>query len=82
MILLHNSNQSFCKKSKNQHTRKFSLNNQKQDAKNQKSTDYEFDTLTDWVDEQENTKQTLKCGLLSFLDYVEKVENEKLHRKG
>jgi hypothetical protein len=41
-----------------------------------------LDTLTDWTDEQEVTKETLKKGLLSFLDYVEKVENEKLHRKG
>ena len=48
----------------------------------QKRTDHGFDTLTDWVDEQEVTKETLKNGLLSFLDYVEKVENEKLHRKG
>ena len=46
----------------------------------QKRTDHGFDTLTDWVDEQEVTKETLKNGLLSFLDYVEKVEDEKLHR--
>jgi hypothetical protein len=61
--------------------RKLSLNNQK-DADDQKSPSNGFDTLTDWVDEQEVTKQTLKNGLLKFLDYVEKVENEKLHRKG
>jgi hypothetical protein len=48
----------------------------------QKRIEGEFDHLTDWVDEQEKTKQALKSGLLSFLDYVEKVENEKLHRKG
>jgi hypothetical protein len=61
--------------------RKLSLNNPK-DADAQKSVDHGLDTLTDWVDEQEVTKETLKKGLLSFLDYVEKVENEKLHRKG
>jgi len=36
--------------------------------------------LTDRVDEQEKTKETLKNGLLSFLKYVEKVEDEKFHR--
>ena len=48
----------------------------------QKRNNHELDTLTDWVDEQEVTKETLRSGLLRFLDYVEKVENEKLHRKG
>ena len=47
-----------------------------------KESDKTFDFLNDHIDEQENTKETLKNGLLSFLDYVEKVENEKLHRKG
>ena len=37
--------------------------------------------LTDYVDEKEKTKETLKNGLLSFLKYVEKVEDEKLPRK-
>jgi len=37
-----------------------------------------FDHLTDHVDEKEKTKETLKNGLLSFLKYVEKVEDEKL----
>lgn len=41
-----------------------------------------LDCLSDYVDEQEKTKETLKSGLLSFLKYVEKVEDEKLHRKG
>ena len=48
----------------------------------QKRVDHGFDTLTDWVDEQEVTKESLKNGLLNFLKYVEKVEDEKLHRKG
>ena len=61
--------------------RKLSLNNQR-DADAQKRSDHGLDTLTDWVDEQEVTKETLKNGLLSFLKYVEKVENEKLHREG
>jgi len=61
--------------------RKFSLKNQRV-QKNQKRNDHGLDTLTDWVEEQEVTKKTLKKGLLSFLNYVEKVENEKLHRKG
>jgi hypothetical protein len=55
-------------------------NQKKQDV--QKSPSDEFNTLTDWVDEQEVTKETLKKGLLSFLKHVEKVEDEKLHRKG
>ena len=42
----------------------------------------EFDHLSDYVDSQESTKETLKSGLLSFLKHVEQVENEKLHRKG
>jgi len=57
-------------------------NNQQQEVDDQKNIDHGFDNLTDWVDQQEITKETLKSGLLSFLDYVEKVENEKLHRKG
>jgi|DEB0MinimDraft_6_1074348.scaffolds.fasta_scaffold110979_2 hypothetical protein len=61
--------------------RKLSLKNQRE-QKNQKRNDHGLDTLTDWVEEQEVTKETLKNGLLSFLNYVEKVENEKLHRKG
>jgi hypothetical protein len=61
--------------------RKLSLKNQRA-QKNQKRNDHGLDTLTDWVEEQEVTKETLKNGLLSFLNYVEKVENEKLHRKG
>jgi hypothetical protein len=40
----------------------------------------QFDHLTDYIDEQEKTKQTLKNGLLSFLNYVKEVENERLHR--
>jgi hypothetical protein len=51
-------------------------------ARRSKSPSDEFNTLTDWVDEQEVTKETLKKGLLSFLKHVEKVEDEKLHRKG
>jgi len=61
--------------------RKLSLKNQRE-QKNQKRNDHGLDTLTDWVEEQEVTKETLKNGLLSFLNYVEKVENEKFHRKG
>ena len=61
--------------------RKLSLKNQRE-QKNQKRNDHGLDTLTDWVEEQEVTKKTLKSGLLTFLNYVEKVENEKLHRKG
>jgi hypothetical protein len=57
-------------------------NNQQQEVDDQKNIDHGFDNLNDWVDQQEITKETLKSGLLSFLDYVEKVENEKLHRKG
>jgi seryl-tRNA synthetase len=37
--------------------------------------------LTDWVDEKEKQKDTLKNGLLSFLKYVEKVEDEQLPRQ-
>ena len=40
----------------------------------------DVDHLTDYVDEQEKTKETLKNGLLSFLNYVKEVENERLHR--
>jgi len=40
----------------------------------------QFDHLTDYIDEQEKTKQTLKNGLLSFLNYVKEVEDERLHR--
>lgn len=40
----------------------------------------QFDYLTDYIDEQEKTKETLKTGLLSFLNYVKEVEDEKLHR--
>jgi hypothetical protein len=61
--------------------RKLSLKNQRE-QKNQKRNDHGLDTLTDWVEEQEVTRKTLKSGLLTFLNYVEKVENEKLHRKG
>ena len=61
--------------------RKLSLKNQRE-QKNQKRNDHGLDTLTDWVEEQEVTKETLKNGLLSFLNSVEKVENEKRHRKG
>ena len=31
-------------------------------------------------DEKEKTKQTLKRGLLAFLNYVEKIEDEKLRK--
>jgi hypothetical protein len=57
------------------------LKKNQKDVDAQKRTDHGFDVLTDWVDEQEKTKETLKSGLLRFLDYVEKVEDEKLHRK-
>ena len=40
----------------------------------------QFDHLTDYIDEQEKTKETLKNGLLSFLNYVKEVEDERLHR--
>lgn len=55
------------------------MSNQSQRRRSQerRSSD-SFDHLTDWVDEKENTNQTLKNGLLSFLKYVEKVEDEKL----
>jgi hypothetical protein len=36
--------------------------------------------LTDYIDEKEITKETLKNGLLSFLNYVKEVEDERLHR--
>ena len=39
------------------------------------------DHLSDWVDEKEKQKDTLKNGLLSFLKYVEKVEDEQLPRQ-
>jgi len=40
----------------------------------------DVDHLADYVDEKEKTKETLKNGLLSFLNYVKEVENERLHR--
>jgi hypothetical protein len=40
----------------------------------------QFDHLTDYIDEQEKTKETLKNGLLRFLKYVKEVEDERLHR--
>jgi hypothetical protein len=40
----------------------------------------EFYHLTDYIDEKEKTKQTLKRGLLAFLNYVEKIEDEKLSK--
>lgn len=71
-------NQSSYKKLMNQHTRKFSLKkNQKEEAEEKVKVDH----LADWTQAQEETKETLKNGLLSFLKYVEKVEDEKLHRK-
>ena len=55
-------------------------------SKNQQSEEKKFwessEHLSDRIEEQEKTKETLKNGLLSFLKHVEKVENEKLHRKG
>ncbi len=56
------------------------MSNQSQRKSARRSSD-SFDHLTDWVDEKENTNQTLKNGLLSFLKYVEKVEDEKLPRQ-
>ena len=40
----------------------------------------DVDHLADYVDQKEKTKETLKNGLLSFLNYVKEVENERLHR--
>ena len=40
----------------------------------------EFYHLTDHIDENEKTKQTLKRGLLAFLNYVKKIEDEKLRK--
>ena len=40
-----------------------------------------FNHLTDWVDEKEKTKETLKNGLLNFLKYVEEVEDEKSSKR-
>ena len=40
-----------------------------------------FDHLTDWVDEKEKTKETLKNGYLSFLKYVEEIEDEKSSKR-
>lgn len=54
----------------------------KQEEKSSTESKETFDFLNDRIEEQEKTKETLRTGLLSFLDYVEKVENEKLHRKG
>ena len=36
--------------------------------------------LADSIETEEIRKETLKNGLLSFLSYVEKIENEKLRR--
>ena len=52
--------------------RKFSL------KKNQNEHE-ELDHLSDWVEEQEKTKETLKSGLLSFLKYIEN-KDEEVHR--
>lgn len=59
--------------------RRFSLKkNQSEERSFWESSEH----LNDRIEEQEKTKETLKNGLLSFLKHVEKVENEKLHRKG
>ena len=72
--------QSFYKRLTNQYMRRLSLSN------NQQSEERSFwessEHLNDRIEEQEKTKETLKTGLISFLKHVEKVENEKLHRKG
>jgi hypothetical protein len=57
--------------------RKNSLSNQVKKPKRNHSES--FDHLTDAIEEQEKTKETLKNGLLSFLNYVEK-KYEKVHR--
>ena len=36
--------------------------------------------LADYTETEEIRNETLKNGLLSFLSYVEKIENEKLRR--
>jgi len=36
--------------------------------------------LADGIETEEKRKETLKNGLLKFLSYVEKIENEKLRR--
>jgi hypothetical protein len=36
--------------------------------------------LADHIETEEKRKETLKNGLLKFLSYVEKIENEKLRR--
>ena len=36
--------------------------------------------LADSIETEEIRRETLKNGLLSFLSYVEKIENEKLRR--
>ena len=59
--------------------RRLSLKKSQKDV-DVKSSLGEFDHLTDRVDEQEKTKETLQNGLLSFLKYVEKVEDEKIYR--
>jgi hypothetical protein len=33
-----------------------------------------------YIDEKEKTKQTLKYGLLAFLNYAKKIEDEKLRK--
>jgi len=53
---------------------------QKRKSQERRSSD-SFNHLTDWVDEKEKTNETLKNGLLSFLKYVEKVEDAKLPRQ-
>jgi hypothetical protein len=58
------------------------MSNQKNEQDVQKRNDGEFDHLEDWVDAKENQNQSLRSGLLSFLKHIEKVEDEKLHRKG
>jgi hypothetical protein len=54
------------------------MKNQRKSVEEKKSSE-SFDHLTDRVDEQEKTKQTLKKGLLSFLNRIE--ADEKLPRK-
>ena len=38
----------------------------------------EFDHLKDWIDVKEETKETLKHGLLAFLHFTEKQQKETL----
>jgi hypothetical protein len=47
----------------------------------QSDSSQSIDHLSDWVEEKEKQKETLKNGLLSFLKYVEKVEDEQLPRQ-